>query len=465
MSGTTDLVYGWEHVFGLLKSPGEEEMTSLPNALNRALLLRPQLLNEFPEMIAAIDVGEYVNLQNIRDDEKRIGLMEVFSHLPVEVQPGKGYFKSEKVRSVGGFLLMDLLSSKAIKSPSKLNTIESSTAPLKILNMAMEDPAFLAKVSRAMGKLIRGSSIKASNGDYNEEILHCILTSLGVTELRGEMSTSDKRVRSALKDLKRSLDRVSSEGRASKVKTSDKTEKVVGSGHERTGTKPGGGAQEVESDYDVDLGGGESHSSSNSSGEGSPGEGGDDEDDVYGPLPASLSAKQALGPALASAQPLAAHPGVKASSNDTDRHAVQESGREGWMLTPGDHKNAAGLSGVFDADGVVTVNRAGKFDSGKLAAQRAADVHARKRQAPKSAEDLAAEAMLAEYNALRGPSLMEQHQRGREQDGAGAANKRHRTTFDYQRDIVDGRVGADKNKVKAMVQEAQALSSRFDSGK
>ena len=57
---------------------------------------------------------------------------------------------------------------------------------------------------------------------------------------------------------------------------------------------------------------------------------------------------------------------------------------------------------------------------------------------------------------------MEQHQQGRvEKVGA---RKREREAFDYQRDIVDGRVGADKNKVKMMVQEAQALSSRFDKG-
>ena len=169
-------------------SSGNANMSSLPIALDRSLLLHPQLLEEFPQMIAALDAGECVNLHKIRNDQMREELMEVLSYLPVELESGRGYFKSEKVKSVGGFLLMALLDSQAIKHPSNLNTIESSTAPLKILNMAAEDPGFLPKISRIFGKLIRGSSLELSDKrDDNQEIILGILTSLGVKKERGDV--------------------------------------------------------------------------------------------------------------------------------------------------------------------------------------------------------------------------------------------------------------------------------------
>ena len=133
------------------------------------------------------------------------------------------------------------------------------------------------------------------------------------------------------------------------------------------------------------------------------------------------------------------------------------------MLTPGNHKDVAELEGMFSVDGSLRTNKSGKFALGKRARQEAQELRAKKRQAPKSAEDLAAEAILAEYNTLRGPSLMEQHQQGRAKQG-GTKKRELREAFDYQRDIVDGRVGADKNKIKTIMQEAQALSSRFDKG-
>ena len=202
-------------------------MSSLPIALDRSLLLHPQLLEEFPQMIAALDAGECVNLHKIRNDQMREELMEVLSYLPVELESGRGYFKSEKVKSVGGFLLMALLDSQAIKHPSNLNTIESSTAPLKILNMAAEDPGFLPKISRIFGKLIRGSSLELSDKrDDNQEIILGILTHW-VSRREGGMFTLDKRTRSALKNLKRCLDRVRPEDKADKHKNLGRTEEFA----------------------------------------------------------------------------------------------------------------------------------------------------------------------------------------------------------------------------------------------
>ena len=40
-------------------------MASLAEAMNSALLQHPQLLEELPQMLAALDAGEYVNVQAI----------------------------------------------------------------------------------------------------------------------------------------------------------------------------------------------------------------------------------------------------------------------------------------------------------------------------------------------------------------------------------------------------------------
>ena len=278
------------------------------------------------------------------------------------------------------------------------------------------------------------------------------------------MFTLDKRTRSALKNLKRCLDRVRPEDKADKHKNLGRTEEFASAIHDYMAAGTDGDAREEVSaeESEVESGGSDHVDSS------------EDEEGTYGPLPASMEVNRVFGPQVASTdppaeQPPASRPLAPASrplAPVTDKESPKEvlsGGREDWMLTPGNHKDVAELEGMFSVDGSLRTNKSGKFALGKRARQEAQELRAKKRQAPKSAEDLAAEAILAEYNTLRGPSLMEQHQQGRAKQG-GTKKRELREAFDYQRDIVDGRVGADKNKIKTIMQEAQALSSRFDKG-
>ena len=127
--------------------------------LNSALLEYPRVLDDFPQMVTALDRGEHVNVGSISDAGFRDALMLIFQHLPVEMEPGRGFYKSKGVKSIGGFLLMDLLDQKAIKQPSNLSTEQISLGPLHFLSLLRDHPSERENVVSLMRKLLKRKSL------------------------------------------------------------------------------------------------------------------------------------------------------------------------------------------------------------------------------------------------------------------------------------------------------------------
>ena len=53
--------------------------------LNYSLLEYPRVLDDFPQMITALDRGEHINVGAIRDTGYRDTVLSVFRYLPVEM--------------------------------------------------------------------------------------------------------------------------------------------------------------------------------------------------------------------------------------------------------------------------------------------------------------------------------------------------------------------------------------------
>jgi hypothetical protein len=499
-------------------------MSASGHFLNLALLRHPKLLEDFPQMMSALDAGEFVNIHAIRDESLRNALVQVFQRLPVEMEPGRGFYKSKAVKSIGGFLLMDLLDQKVIKQPTKLSTAQMSNGPVLMLSLLSEFPDQKREIVDVMRRLVKKKRLdypeefggKNNNKNLQEQLCR-VFIAFGARKEEEEdyddggvicfpsTKKSDK-VRAAFKEALKHLDQALGLGGD---KEKEKNGKGGSSGkhavqESRSGSAGDASSDDSSDDSSEDGDGEEEEEGKDSRGDSvgiaigpaaaaaaaaanddddAMGSSGDGSDDEYGPLPAAAAAAK---------RQRSSHNNDKASTDDATASgsdpdmkrrklgaalpppaaAHGDGNREEWMLTPGSNSKgiAAAMNDIFDADGVVQLNKSGKFLTGKAATMAAKGLQAQKLAGaaagggPANPADVAAQAMLAEYDQLRGPSLMEQHLA--DADAKKAAKRAQqggkRSGFDYERDVANSRVGTNTKARDDLVNEAKTLSSRFD---
>jgi len=162
-------------------------MEDLSSHLTVALLHFPQLLEDFPSIIASLDSGESVNVEAIQDIGLRDALTNVLRCLPVKYEQHSGWYKLPEVASVGGILLMELLNAGSIKQPSALSeaeTLASRTAPLRLLTMLGRFPELRADLPGLLDSLLDGQALQL-DGLENQEVadqLTQFLRAIGVVE-------------------------------------------------------------------------------------------------------------------------------------------------------------------------------------------------------------------------------------------------------------------------------------------
>jgi hypothetical protein len=464
--------------------------------LNAALLEHPRLLDDFPYMITALDRGEHVNVGAISDVGFRDALISVFQCLPVAMEHGRGFYKSQGVKSIGGFLLMDLLDQKAIKQPSRLSTEQNTLGPLHLLSLFRDHPSDRTSVLSAMRRLSKRKCLECDDFDKIgnskvKEQLRRVLIAIGAYENDdGDICLPEKKtnkVNIAFKEMMKCVMTVfdRSSKREAKKNREDSDKSSENSDSETSSNEDERKEDVPDPSTKIDIGpalptASEMQKNQQLSKSFVQKEMDLDEDD-YGPLPASAAAAAAVATRLkaeATAQaratssvPLGVIPTTTPSNGSNGgskkRKVGNESMREDWMLSPGDNAGIAAMNQVFDEDGVVKLNKAGKFNTSKAASTAARELQEKKREVSGGSQnpvDAAADAMLREYNELRGPSLMAQHMS--QMDAKMAAKKATkggpRDGFDYDRDIVNSRRGTNSKARDELVKEAQLLSSRFD---
>lgn len=475
--------------------------------LNIALLEHPRLLDDFPQMITALDRGEHINVGAISDAGYRNALMSVFQHLPVAMEPGRGFYKSQGVKSIGGFLLMDLLDQRAIKQPSKLSTEQNTLGPLHLLSLFRNHPSERANVLSVMRRLTRKKCLeypkdfgKIEDEKAMEQLRRALLALGAFEDDDDDICLPEKKankVNVAFKEMMKYLlevfDKKSKPSKSSKQEEKRMEEESDESSDDSDSEGSNDGGEEEQGvltpSANIDIGpamptAAEMEKNQHLS-KSYVEEGVDLDDDDFGPLPASAAAAEAVAMRMkaeatakaraASSLPLGYEGGViptttpshNSNEGSKKRKAGDESMREDWMLSPGDNAGIAAMNQVFDEDGVVKLNKAGKFNTSKAASTAARELQEKKRDGSGGGHnpaDAAAEAMLKEYNDLRGPSLMNQHlaQMDAKQAVKKAKKGGTREGFDYERDVVNSRHGTDSKARDELVKEAQSLSSRFD---
>ena len=476
--------------------------STLPAFLTRGLLRHPVLLTELPQMLAALDQGEVVNVGAIRDAGKRTFLHELFqTHLPVlETQGGTGgWSKQPQIASLSGYTLMDLLSCSAIAQPAKLSPpqlLASRSLPLHLLNLLEAFPQLLPELPALFTSILDGQGV-VLDGLENEDIAEAlarVFASVGlVNGADGWGLGGGGQVREAVGLV---LDMLKAGGAADEKAPSTNSRGGGEAGRTVTGRRG-------EADRS-------SSSSSSSSASGSDVGEDDDNDDDYddkgraGPVKtAAPPCRKVIGPSLPQTvedaekqkqeeegdmeEEVGPRPAVEISMGPMARYAqsnvplglegheeeeaeVRRGGgdssssssagvgggageREEWMLTPGEQRAALEAFGA---------NRT--FNQGKLA-KKAALVAAQARssilsRAEPTQEELAAQALREEQRAARGPSLVDLHAAKKAAGKAPSASK----GFDYERDVAAHRNKMGSRDLRKMLDESRKLDTRFDRG-
>ena len=464
---------------------------NLERNLCNAVLSFPQLIDDFPSMLAALDQGEVVNIDGISNPGMRNALTEIMSELPLEYAKGEGYFKSSSIISVGGFLLMDLVSKGIIKQPTGLNETEqlsSRLAPLHLLGLLKKYPALKDDLISILDNIMDGGAVDL-NGLEDEDIGIAIdtwLTCLGVVECDdghsiptgssyGKVYDSLRMIHLALCSDEDSLNdddsSVESKNSRKRLKSNSvqSTKKHKSGNHESSEEK-----DKLYSDDKHDLvpmttdnstknkdkfiierkKGGEMDTCNE---DGEEEEEDDDDDDDVGPLPANhplmlkrLETKRNIQKVETSSKNLPLGLEVNNPSFDSelpsDLSKIDHSNREEWMLTPGNSKAMASIEDTFGKER--------KFNIGKGATKTAKEVAMKNKHQEENPERLAA---MEEYKKLRGPSLMELHIQQKDTKKTEGKSK-----FDYSRDITSHRGKVDQAVRAKMIKEANELDSKFD---
>ncbi len=221
-------------------------MEDLSSHLTVALLHFPQLLDDFPSIIASLDSGESVNVEAIQDIGLRDALTNVLRCLPVKYEQHSGWYKLPEVVSVGGILLMELLNAGSIKQPSALSeaeTLASRTAPLRLLTMLGRFPELRADLPGLLDSLLDGQALQL-DGLENQEVadqLTQLLRALGVVETidglslpTGSTKTAALRSLYLMREAFR-LGKVTDAAAASSVEEEDEEEKEKEKKHRKRG--------------------------------------------------------------------------------------------------------------------------------------------------------------------------------------------------------------------------------------
>ena len=526
------------HIFKSYKMTSKMEVGGLGLSLTTALLSFPQLLDDFPAIIASLDTGECVNVAGISDTGLRDALTGIMSCLPLQYDPCKGWYKATEVTSVGGILLMDLLYAGHIKQPASLSeaeSISSRTAPVHLLHLLQKYPALRMEIPGLLDSLLGGQAVQL-DGLPDQQLatgLTGLLQALGAIEGEDGLSIPDGAtdsdasesggsgvggsVKQSMLLLRGAILQVTGGGsNAPAVVTqpdssshkrrrpSAGTSITKGSTDNRDSERERERERERKRDSD-------SHSDNDSDGDlckirskgvcaesdscvtkdvrigvaMPPGyvkrttselEGQDkndeDSDDDIGPLlewQAQSRRSRAVAPApvirgkdqltltsvLSTATPSSSSSTAKCGVDEEEQD--QTPGREEWMLTPGDCAGAA--ASALDN----TFGKERKFASGKGAslaaknARHAASTHV----TPMNTDAIA---VLAEFDKLRGPSLMEMHtQKAKALKAAKAkAGGSQRSAFNYERDVGGFRNKVDSALRDQMLAEAKQLDERFD---
>ena len=138
--------------------------SALAAALTWGLLRFPKLLDELPQMMAALDAGQLVNIAGLSNQPLREYLEHLFALLPACLQhsPGDGWYKVEGVKSVSGWLLHRLLATGAVVQPSALSAAQqlaSRAAPVTLLDALGAHPSLAADVPPLLGGVARGGMV------------------------------------------------------------------------------------------------------------------------------------------------------------------------------------------------------------------------------------------------------------------------------------------------------------------
>ena len=504
---------------------------ALGEHLSRGLLEYPDLIVELPSMLSSLDNGEAVNVEAISHEGKRAYLRELMErHLPVLLQPqalGGGWCKQQGLASLSDFVVMTLRSTKQIVQPAALTNAQaqaSRTTPLYLLSLLEKCPSvpkrqqLVRELCSVFEHLLNGNTVQL-DGLEDEDVaegLERLLRSLQVPRCGeegfavGNDETTGEAVRLLLSSLQSAVEtwREGGVGEGEGVAMADSDS--------ASAAAPAPGAKKAKTPSSSSS---SSSSSSQSSGSGSDSEGEDEDEDEdneeLGPRPAveidmgpltrvyaAAAANDGLSLSMSmSSLPIGIDPseaslwleqgqgqgqgqGAGATSSSTTTTLPKAgvaagagtgaSGREEWMLVPGEA--GAGVDLLSE-----TFGTGRKFQDSKAARKAAALLRqGRGKGAASSASDGAQgdasmsaeaaqhlEAEMEAFNALRGPSLVEIHAAKlaaakRQKNGGRGGGAEQRQGFDYERDMAMHRRVVGSNEARALLDEARKLDSKFD---
>lgn len=168
----------------------------LPLFLNAAVLECPGLMDELPQMLSAIDAGEYINVDRISDPRKRDHVRAVFGCLPLQKNDEWGWHKTSAA-SIRGLMLNTLMKLGKINEPKNMSQAEqmsSRSSPLILLSMLKQFPSLLQELPVLLEQILGGNHVQLQDiGDEDLiEALERLLKSLGLVERRDGFCIPDE---------------------------------------------------------------------------------------------------------------------------------------------------------------------------------------------------------------------------------------------------------------------------------
>ena len=146
----------------------QSKPSELAGALSWGLLTFPKLLDELPQMLAALDAGQLVNIDSLSNKPLKGYLEKLFVLLPLRYSSGDGWYKDKDsgIKSISGCVLHRLVQTGAIVQPSDLTAGQQSAATratlvlLKVMDthpeLASELPALLEGIGQGQAVRLGG---------------------------------------------------------------------------------------------------------------------------------------------------------------------------------------------------------------------------------------------------------------------------------------------------------------------
>jgi len=158
---------------------------SLARELAFLLVDMPDLVRDLPSIAKSLDVGEYVALDQIRDQRRRTALVGLMSFLPVR-QDSQGWCKATEHTEVSASLMGALCEAGAAKLPRELSESESLStryASTNLLGILESFPDLRFELRGLLGALSEGSAVdleELENEDIRE-VLEKLFRVMGLT--------------------------------------------------------------------------------------------------------------------------------------------------------------------------------------------------------------------------------------------------------------------------------------------